>query len=135
MPGVSDTSSRNAGADIPAFAELAENLHREVGRRRISDGGKPEAVAEDGAIRVTWPDGTESLIPNKKLRVSCQCAACVHEYTGEPLLDPGSVPDDIAAEHIQPLGNYAIGVNWSDGHSSGIFSWEHLRKVAGVGAN
>jgi len=130
IAGVSDTSKRDAGADIPAFAQLAENLHREVGRRRIEDTGRPEAVAEAGAVRVRWPDGTESRIPNKKLRVSCQCASCVHEYTGEPLLDPTTVPDDIVAENIQPLGNYAIGINWSDGHSSGIFSWEHLKKVA-----
>ncbi len=132
IAGVSDTSSRESGADLPVFAELAENLHREVGRRQVEGAGTPEAVVEDGAVRVRWPDGTESRIPNKKLRVSCQCAVCVHEYTGEPLLDPDTVPDDIAVEEMQVLGNYAVGIRWSDGHGSGIFSWDHLRKVAGV---
>lgn len=132
MPGVSSTESRDAGADIPAFEELAENLHREVGMRRISGQEKPEVTSEPGHVRVHWPDGTESRIPNKKLRASCQCALCVHEYSGEALLDPQSIPDDIEVKGIQPLGNYAVGINWSDGHTSGIFSWDHLREVAGL---
>lgn len=134
LPGVSSTEHRESGADVVAFTELAENLHREVGMRRISGEDKPEVTAEPGFVRVHWPDGTESRIPNKKLRASCQCALCVHEFTGQALLDPASIPDDIEAKGIQPLGNYAVGINWSDGHTSGIFSWEHLKEVAGLTA-
>ena len=65
------------------------------------------------------------------LRVSCQCALCVNEFTGQPILNPDSVPDDISVESVAPLGNYAIGIVWSDGHSSGIFSWEHIKRIAG----
>lgn len=134
MPGVSNTATRESGADIPAFDELAQNLHREVGMRRISGEEKPEVTAEPGSVRVHWPDGTESRIPNKKLRASCQCALCVHEFTGKAILNPAAIPDDIEAKSIQPLGNYAVGINWSDGHTSGIFSWDHLREVAGLKA-
>lgn len=132
LPGVSDASYRSSGEDIPAFAELAENLHREIGKRRATGEEKPTVSAEKGFLRVTWPDGTETRIANKTLRVSCQCALCVNEFTGEPMLDPATVPDDIKVEEMQPLGNYAVAIAWSDGHSSGIFSWDHMRKISGL---
>jgi Mrp family chromosome partitioning ATPase/DUF971 family protein len=130
MPGISETSRRDSGADIEAFTELAQNLHRAIGKRRASESVRPVASAVPGFIRVQWPDGKADLIPNKKVRASCQCAHCVSEFTGEALLDPAAIPDDIEAESLDPLGNYAVSIAWSDGHSSGIFSWEHLRKVA-----
>lgn len=129
LPGLSDAAHKNAGAAVPAFAELAEHVHRALGKRRVTDEKKPTAEITPGFIVVQWPDGARSRIPNRKLRLSCPCAMCVSEYTGEPLLDPGSVPEDIHAEEIAPLGNYAIAITWSDGHSSGIFSWEHLKSI------
>ncbi|MBI2436058.1 MAG: P-loop NTPase [Candidatus Hydrogenedentes bacterium] len=132
LPGVSETATRASGADIPAFAALAENLHREIGKRRMAGDRKPELAPERGRILVTWPDGVQSRIANKALRVSCQCALCVNEFSGQPMLDPAAVPDDISVEAIQPLGNYAVSITWSDGHSSGIFSWDHLRKLSGI---
>ncbi|HNR30206.1 MAG TPA: P-loop NTPase [Candidatus Hydrogenedentes bacterium] len=134
LPGVSSVAHRQDGADVPAFAQLAENLHREVGKRRAAAGGRPEATVEPGHIRVRWPDGVESRIPNVTLRASCQCALCVNEYTGGAILDPKTIPGDLEAENVEPLGNYAVSISWSDGHSSGIFSWDHLRAVAGRGA-
>lgn len=131
MPGVSSVAHRTDGADIPAFAELAEHVHREIGKRRIGGGKLPEVTADGDHVRVQWPDGAENRIPNVRLRASCQCASCVNEYTGEAILDPATIPADLRAEQITPLGNYAVSIAWSDGHSSGIFSWEHLRRVAG----
>jgi len=132
IPGVSEAAKRNSGKDIPAFAELAEKLHREVGMRRMQAEAMPTVVAEKGVVCVHWADGMESRIANKKLRVSCQCALCVSEFTGENLLDAAGVSPDIKVENIQPLGNYAVSITWSDGHSSGIYSWDHLREVAGL---
>jgi len=134
MPGVSDTSTRDSGDKIGIFAELAQNLHREVGKRRLQGDERPVVTAERGRIHIQWQDGSESRIANKALRASCQCALCIHEFTGAMLLDVDSIPNDLRAESIEPLGNYAVSINWSDGHTSGIFSWEHLRKVCGLGA-
>lgn len=132
LSGLSDTSRRDAGASIPAFAELAGQVHRAVGKRRIEDEQKPVLTPKKGVAAVRWPDGTESVIENKRLRLACQCALCVQEYTGEPLLDPASVPNDIQIVEIETLGNYAVSIAWDDGHSSGIYSWDHLRHVAGL---
>lgn len=125
----SELEDRDAGAQHASVASLAENLHREVGKRRIQKEEKPEVVAQNGAIRITWPEGTVQRIPNRDVRASCQCALCVEEYTGNQLLDDSTIPHDIEAKSITPLGNYAVSIEWSDGHSSGIFTWDHLRKL------
>jgi Mrp family chromosome partitioning ATPase/DUF971 family protein len=132
--GISSVAKKEDGANIAAFQQLAENVHREVGMRRAGAQPHPEVTAEPGNIRVHWSDGAESRIPNKTVRASCQCALCVDELSGDPLLDVGTIPNDIKAESIDTLGNYAVAITWSDGHSSGIFSWEHLKKVAGYAA-
>jgi Mrp family chromosome partitioning ATPase/DUF971 family protein len=131
LPGVSEASTRSAGENVPAFDALADSLHREVGRRRMASEERPVVTAEPGKLHIAWGDGSESRIANRALRLTCQCALCIDEFTGAPLLDPESVPQDLRVEGVQPLGNYAIAITWSDGHSSGIFSWQHLRKVAG----
>ncbi|HOH49397.1 MAG TPA: P-loop NTPase [Candidatus Hydrogenedentes bacterium] len=130
LPGLHTAATRDAGADIPAFAALAEHLHRAVGMRRAGRGPQPQVRTDLAFVHVLWPYGTEDRIPNRALRASCQCAVCVDEYTREQKLDPDSVPEDIHAEEVQYLGNYAVALSWSDGHSSGIFSWEHLKNVA-----
>jgi DUF971 family protein len=89
----------------------------------------PEAIdlAADHAIQITWPGGLRVSIPAKALRDGCPCAGCVEEMTGKKLLDPATIPDDIHAVAIQPVGNYAIQIEWSDGHSTGLFTWATLR--------
>ncbi|HEY7139521.1 MAG TPA: DUF971 domain-containing protein [Methylomirabilota bacterium] len=82
---------------------------------------------EGREIHVTWSDGHRSVLANKTLRERCPCAACVHELTGARLLDPRSVREDIRAEAIELVGRYAIRVRWSDGHSTGIYTFRQLR--------
>jgi Mrp family chromosome partitioning ATPase/DUF971 family protein len=130
IPGVSDPSGADTAEAQAIFSTLADNLHREVGMRRKEGVEKPSVTIQPGALSIQWPDGATSELANKPLRASCQCARCVDEFTGTPILDADTIPDDLQAEKIQTLGNYAIAVTWSDGHSSGIFSWDHLREQA-----
>ena len=60
---------------------------------------------------------------------SCQCAACVDEYTGDALLDPSSVPSDVVPTSVQVKGNYAVGITWSDGHTSSIYKYTSLQEL------
>lgn len=129
-PGISSSEAVNH-APVPApIRDLADNLNRELGKRRAADLPKPEVTAVPGHLHVRWPDGSENLLSNVKVRAACTCARCVNEYTGEAILDPATIPADIQAETIQPLGHYAVSIVWSDGHGSGIFSWDRLREVA-----
>lgn len=82
---------------------------------------------EDREVHITWPDGHRTVYANQRLRESCLCAACVHEVTGQRLLDPRTVRPDIRAEAISLVGRYAIQIRWSDGHATGIFPFERLR--------
>jgi DUF971 family protein len=59
----------------------------------------------------------------------------VDEWSGEALLDKTSVPDDIHPLKIQPVGRYAIQIDWSDGHSTGIYSFRQLRRLADATGN
>jgi DUF971 family protein len=50
--------------------------------------------------------------------------------THAPLLNPSSVPADIHAEKVGTIGNYAITVDWSDGHNTGFFPYKTIRELA-----
>jgi ATP-binding protein involved in chromosome partitioning len=78
-------------------------------------------------VRVLWSDGRETRFPARALRILCTCAECVSETTGERLLDPDTVPEDIRAVGIDLVGRYGVSFTWSDGHSTGIYTFEALR--------
>lgn len=80
-------------------------------------------------LAVSWGDGHESLYPVRSLRLACKCARCVHEFTRAPLLDPESVPSDLRPTKIEAVGRYGMRIVWSDGHDTGIMSFEHLRAL------
>lgn len=84
-------------------------------------------------LSIVWADGAESLLDVRALRLACGCAHCVDEWSGEALLAPNSVPEDVAPVGIQSVGRYAIQIEWSDGHSTGIYPFERLRKLADGG--
>jgi Mrp family chromosome partitioning ATPase/DUF971 family protein len=129
LPGLSDLEHRDAGATIPQFAELADNLHRAIGMRRAQKDEHPKVDVVPEGLQVTWQDGTSSLFESHDLRLACRCAVCVEEFTGRQLLKPEHVPGDIEIKDASPLGNYAVSIVWSDGHSTGIYSWEYLRQL------
>lgn len=84
-------------------------------------------------LAIGWADGSESHIDVRALRLACGCATCIDEWSGRPLLDPASVPEDVAPQGIQQVGRYAIQVAWSDGHDTGIYPFERLRGLADAG--
>lgn len=81
------------------------------------------------SLAVWWQDGFEQTIDVRDLRLACRCAACVDEMSGRAVLDPATVPLNILPTRIWSLGNYAIGVSFSDGHSSGIYTFSQLRSM------
>ena len=89
-----------------------------------------KAVRDAALLRVVWSD-REDALPFAFLRGECGCAQCVNEWTGERMLDPATIPADITIERMELVGNYAVRVHWSDGHSSGLYTWERLREMGG----
>jgi ATP-binding protein involved in chromosome partitioning len=78
-------------------------------------------------ITFKWQDGHETIYPARLLRLACRCAMCVEETSGEALLDPKTVPDTIRAKRIELVGQYAIQIEWTDGHGTGIYNFRDLR--------
>ena len=87
------------------------------------------SLSADGVLELAWEDRTDR-VPFRLLRIACPCAACVSETTGQRLLDPATVPEDIAPEAVTLAGNYALRVKWPGGHDTGLFTWPYLRQVA-----
>jgi ATP-binding protein involved in chromosome partitioning len=93
----------------------------------------PCALDIDAAgLSVVWPDGDRRVIAARDLRLACPCAACRDEMTGARLLDPATVPLTVAPTRIWSVGNYALGISFTDGHSSGIYRFRTLRKMQGA---
>lgn len=81
----------------------------------------------NGEIGVVWDDRHESFYGGHFLRCACACANCVDEMSGEKMLRDDSVPRDVRALEIIPVGNYGVSVRWSDGHDTGIYTFDRLR--------
>jgi ATP-binding protein involved in chromosome partitioning len=78
-------------------------------------------------ITLKWSDGHETAYRARDLRLACRCAGCVEETSGQKLLDPKNVAETIRAKGIELIGQYAIGIEWTDGHSTGIYNFRDLR--------
>jgi DUF971 family protein len=89
-------------------------------------------LREQGFVEIVWPDEEPVRFPFHFLRCHCPCASCVNEITGELMLDPAAVPLDISAKGAELCGNYALRIGWADGHDTGIYTWENLRRLAGL---
>ena len=85
-------------------------------------------------LSMLWEDGRRDDLDVRDLRLACHCALCVDEISGRARLDPRSVRGDVAPQAITSVGNYAISVNWNDGHSTGIYSYDYLRALGESGA-
>jgi len=83
----------------------------------------------DSEISINWADETESKYNAAQLRKSCPCAGCVNEWTGEKTLKTDSVPDDLSFSSISIVGRYALNFHFSDGHDTGIYSFQYLRNL------
>ena len=80
-------------------------------------------------LMIIWGDGHESHFPSPVLRRECPCASCRDEMTGARILLPMHVPDNLELRKIQLVGQYALQFEWTDGHHTGIFSFDFLREM------
>jgi DUF971 family protein len=93
---------------------------------------------EGTGMEIDWEDGHRSRWSFVWLRNACPCATCVEERQlagrepGQPKPKPAQLlpmyepPAQPASAHA--VGRYAIQFNWLDGHNSGIYSWDFLRR-------
>ncbi len=94
-----------------------------------------EIILREGhrELLIRWTDGHQSRYPFDLLRRECPCAVC-HEarrkqdplrvITG-PIVKPG----EVQVVDYRPVGRYALSFTWSDGHATGIYSFDFLRAL------
>lgn len=107
-----------------------DQMIRALGKQSILKKQVPEIQFDKNYITLCWPEGESLKLDNRTVRAHCRCALCVNELTGEQLFKPENLKSDIAPKVIFPLGNYAIGIDWNDGHSSGIYPYRNLKRLA-----
>ena len=97
---------------------------------------EPTNVQQIGnELAISWNDGSESYLDLQFLRRACPCAAC----GGEPDVlgniigsrQGGISYSDNSFElaGFQVVGGYALQPSWRDGHNTGIYSFDHLRRI------
>ncbi|MDP3252393.1 MAG: DUF971 domain-containing protein [Hydrogenophaga sp.] len=87
----------------------------------------PESITlhqQSRVLEVGFSDGSEYRIPFELMRVFSPSAEVQGHGKGQEVLQTGKREVDIVA--LEPVGNYAVQPTFSDGHSSGIFSWDYL---------
>ncbi len=126
---------RFAGKDQAARETEAD---RKLPRIAVTPEKVRVLLTEGKGLEIDWADGHKSAWSFAWLREACPCATCVEERKaegrkpGQPKPKPTAVlplytppPKPASA---QPVGRYALQFNWLDGHASGIYSWEYLRR-------
>jgi DUF971 family protein len=88
-----------------------------------------ERLPAEQALLIAWADGLTARLPLREVRAQCMCARCVDEITGERIVDLDGIDPNIGIDEMQLVGNYAVKIRWTDGHSTGLYTWPHLRAL------
>lgn len=109
------------------YFDIAERSLGEMRRLQEEGTGLPTLSYNVGQnCELTFPDGSIVEIEPLALRAACRCALCVSETTGERIVHREDLDPDVYPTSIEPVGNYAAGVEWSDGFCSSIYPFAQL---------
>ncbi|HEY4050067.1 MAG TPA: DUF971 domain-containing protein [Acidobacteriaceae bacterium] len=120
------------------IAEETAYMHRELPREATEPQRVRVNKTEGTGMEIEWKDGHTSRWTFPWLRDACPCATC-HEERGAAGRRPGQPKPKPATllpmyrapvrpDSVAPVGRYAISFRWNDGHQSGIYSWDYLRR-------
>ncbi len=92
-------------------------------------------IVEDNALLIKWNDGQQRRYLFRELRDACPCASCREKRTGEqqsptllPVLSPAEA-EPLRIKGMKPVGSYAYTIAFSDGHDTGIYSFDLLQQL------
>ena len=119
-------------------ARRADAEHAPLPREAVEPVKVRVLKTEGTGVEIDWRDGHRSRWSFGWLRLACPCATCQDEReksgraVGEAESQPAALLPMFKAparpESVQQVGRYAISFHWNDGHTSGIYSWEYLRR-------
>ncbi|HWN95862.1 MAG TPA: DUF971 domain-containing protein [Methylomirabilota bacterium] len=86
-------------------------------------------------LAIKWDDRSESFVALEKMRRACPCAGCKGEtdIMGNLYIGPEKPlkPESFRLLGLAYVGGYAIQPQWADGHSTGLYSFEMLKRLGG----
>ncbi|TFH01556.1 MAG: DUF971 domain-containing protein [Calditrichales bacterium] len=94
---------------------------------------KPEKIdrISDTVLSISWQNGEKTICFTKTLRQHCPCATCQEDRKNQnPLKVMDSGQKEITLNNWRYVGNYAVSLEWSDGHDTGIYTYEFLRQLS-----
>lgn len=95
---------------------------------------EPTNVQQIGdQLAIQWNDGSESYLNLEMMRRACPCATCGGEPDVLGRFDRPQLsynPSSFELKRFARIGGYALAFEWADGHSTGIYSFDYLRKLA-----
>ena len=92
--------------------------------------GTPTAVVwhqASGALELAWSDGAQAVLDGAALRAACRCAGCERQRRLGGRIDAAPA---VRVIDLQPMGEGAVQIRFSDGHDRGIYPWPYLRDLA-----
>ncbi len=92
---------------------------------------EPREIKQEGesGLQITWADERICRYEAAALRRACPCAQCVNEWTGQRMLAPETISNELTIADLSIVGRYALNFRWSDGHETGIYSFKYLREL------
>ena len=121
------------GSAAKVFISIAEQLTGQIRVQGKASDGKKLPVnfgpVGQGRVEIEWNDGVKTSHSARELRYLCPCAGCVDENTGERRFKLEWVRPDTTAQAFHPVGRYAVQIVWSDGHATGLYGYDFLRKL------
>ncbi|MCA9401478.1 MAG: P-loop NTPase, partial [Candidatus Omnitrophica bacterium] len=118
---------KSKGEGGEAIQTILQNTLDSIDKLEGQNKQLPKVRSNNATLQVTFFGESETHqkkeIDHLNLRIACQCALCVDEMNGRSIIDKAKIPKDIKPTQINPLGNYAVNIVWSDGHSSSIYSY------------
>ncbi|MDQ6998064.1 MAG: gamma-butyrobetaine hydroxylase-like domain-containing protein [Mariprofundus sp.] len=79
----------------------------------------------DARLEIDWDDDSTSCYAHELLRVQCPCADCRGHTPEQAKIITGK--KDVRVTHIELVGNYAVRIEFDDGHNTGLYTFTHLR--------
>ena len=125
------------------YKQLATSVVQEVAKvqynNNVGTSQRPDIVynKEEHTIVIDHKASNENVcntISPANLRRACRCAVCVEEMTGRQLLQPATILETIYPKKMYPTGNYALSVDWSDGHRS-LYPYKQIKMLLSSAAS
>lgn len=84
---------------------------------------------DERTLNIIWTDLKESRYDVVELRRNCPCALCVDELTGKRKFKDSDIAESVRPTRISSVGRYAVKIDFSDKHNTGLYSFERLRSL------